>query len=202
MRHLKRLYVPLIVLIIYVLLIIFIPIIGKANYKYDRYHIIYSKNIIDDDLIDYINQNRFIAFIDYEEGKEKYYKKYKDLEVKLYLNIYCLTDLLNYDSAYFDGIFIKDSCIKDEVIDKYTNNGVIWLLSNEISDITTYKNKVNKFVFTKDIINSAISNYSDYFYLYDEGINFDESKLEYLKDMRNNKYKYGLIFNFIEYEEE
>jgi len=200
MKLFKKLIIPFCALLIFVLAIILVPIIGKSSNKNKKNfgYVISCFNKVDEKTIEDSTNNRFIMYIDYESDKLEEYKRYIDLEFKLYLSIYSLTDFDNYNKELFKGVFIKNLDNKDQLIEKaksYKKTDIV-LLTNNISDYDKYKKDVESFVFTSDVISEAYKRItSAYIYKYVETTpeKKQEDLLAYYSNFRKNKEKYGLV---------
>ena len=199
MKLFKKLIIPFCALLAFILAIILVPIIGKAsnNNKSVYGFAISCSNKVDENTISDAAGNRFIMYIDYESDKVEEYKKYIDLEFKLYLSIYSLTDFDNYNKELFKGVFIKDLDNKDKLIEKAnTYKTKIRLLTNDVNDYSKYKKDVETFIFTSDVINEAYKQIKNtYIYKYVETTpeKLQEDKLAYYSNFRKNREKYGLV---------
>ena len=199
MKLFKKLIIPFCALLVFILAIILVPIIGKtSNNNKDKFGFVVSCfNKVDENTISDASSNRFIMYIDYESDKVEEYKKYINLEFSLYLSIYSLTDFDNYNKELFKGIFIKDINNKGKLIEKAnTYKTKIRLLTNDVNDYDKYKNDVEVFVFTSDVISEAYKKITNtYIYKYVETIpeKMQEDKLAYYSNFRKNKEKYGLV---------
>ncbi len=202
MKIFKRLIIPFCAIVVYILAIVFIPVIAKSNRDTPDRQSVYSENIIDENTINKISGNSFIMYIDYESDKLDYYNNYKNLEIKLYLSIYSMDDLSNFNKDIFDGIFIKDIENKDEIISTITTNYKtnIRLLTNDLNDYSKYKKEVETFIFTSDTIEQAAKeNKKEYFYKYLEisEDDIDSEWLNYLKDTKGKDYSYGFLMYIV-----
>lgn len=187
------------VVFVYILALILAPVIGKKTQKKPHYFfkVDYSEKNADYEHFRGSDYNSFTMYVDYNSNDIDYYKKYKGFDFEIYLSIYSITDLDNYDSKLFDGIFIKDIEHKDEIMDK-TNDlkGKRRLLTDDINDYDKYKNKVEKFIVTHDIVIDIAKKYPNVlFYEYMETTleNLQSSYLNYLKERREARIDYGLL---------
>lgn len=195
MKKIKIFIIPFCILFLYLMAIIFVPIVASKPKKRQTYDIVETRKKLGDDVDDIINRNNFMLFVEYEEDKNELYKKYKKNGVKIYLSIYDCDDLNNYDSDIFTGIFIKNSELTQSVIKEF-DGGKIWLLSNNIDDIKMFIDRVETFAFDSSLIVEASLKY-DNLYMY-QYVETDEENLyantvNYLKNAKSSRVPYGLI---------
>lgn len=197
MKKMNKYIILFCVVLVYILALILVPVIGKKSHKDNFRKIIYSENKVDGDFFEGVNYNCFTMYVDYDSKDIEYYNKYKKLDVELYLSIYSISDLDNYNSELFDGIFIKNLTNKDDILNNLENKKCnIRLLTNNKDDYEKYKDKVETFILTSDIVNDVSAEYNDdYFFVYCEttpdGIR--EQIINYFRETKNSKGKYGLV---------